>query len=311
MAGYVRPRRGFRYAARKIAEHWQFYLLMLLPLTYIIIFAYIPMPGVLMAFQRYSPSKGLFGSEWVGLQYFQQFFSSPSSLGIILNTLWIGFYSLVASFPLPILLAIGLNEVGCKPFKKSVQMITYAPYFISTVVIVGMIIQFTDLRSGFFNRLVTMFGGEPINFMSEPDMFASIYVWSGVWQTTGYSAIIYLAALAGINKELQEAAIVDGATRLKRIWHVDLPCIRQQIFILLIFSVSNILGVGFEKVYLMQNTMNASASEVIATFVYKVGLINADYGFSTAVGLFNTLVSVILLVVTNTIVKRLSETSIW
>lgn len=298
---------------RKILAHWQYYLLLALPLTYIIVFAYIPMPGVLMAFQRFSVKKGLFGSPWVGLANFRQFLSSPSSLQIIFNSLRIGIYSLVAGFPIPILLAIGLNEVGSRRFKKSVQMITYAPYFISTVVIVGMILQLTNLRTGLLNKLIVMFGGSPVDFMSKPGMFSSIYVWSGVWQGTGYSAIIYLAALAGVSKELQEAAIVDGASRLKRIWHVDLPCIRHQILILFIFSMSGIINVGFDKAFLLQNTLNASASEVIATFVYKVALVNAnaDYGFSQAVALFNTIVSVILLLLTNFVVKRLSETSIW
>ena len=296
---------------KKMKNHWRFYLIIFLPLAYIIIFAYVPMPGILMAFERFSPSKGLFGSPWVGLKYFEQFFSSPSSVKIIWNTLAIGVYSLVAGFPFPILLAIGLNEVGSKGFKKTVQMVTYAPYFISTVVMVGMLMQFLDPRIGMINQLTSVFGIEPVNFMGKPKMFRSIYVWSGIWQGTGYSAIIYLAALSGVSKELQEAAIVDGASRVKRIWHVDLPAIRSQIVILLIFSVGSIMNVGYEKVYLMQNSLNASTSEVISTFVYKVGLVNADYSFSTAVGLFNSLISIILLTGTNFISKKLTDTGLW
>ena len=301
-------RNNFR---KRIRQSWQFYLMMLLPMAYIIIFAYIPMPGILMAFERYSPVKGLFGSRWIGLQNFNQFFATPSGPRIIINTLRLGIYTLIAGFPIPILLAIGLNEVGGTVFKKTVQMATYAPYFISTVVVVGIIFQITSLRSGVINTIIQALGHDRINFMSSPRLFPSLYVWSGIWQNSGYSAIIYLAALAGVDKEIQEAAIVDGASRLKRIWHIDIPAISTQILIILIFSVSGILGVGFEKVYLLQNTLNITTSEVIATFVYKVGLINADYGFSTAVGLFNTVISLILLLTTNAIVKKLSDTGIW
>lgn len=296
---------------RKCRQHWQFYVLIFLPLLYIIIFCYIPMPGVLMAFERYSPSKGLFGSQWVGLTYFKQFFSSPSSLSVLWNTLRIGVTSLVLGFPVPILLAIGLNEIGSQKFKKSVQMITYAPYFISTVVMVGILMQITDPRLGILNHVIEFFGGEAINFMGDPDKFDMVYVLSGIWQNAGYSAVIYVAALAGVDKEVQEAAIVDGVSRLQRIWHVDLPAIRSQIIILLIFNVGSVLNVGYEKVYLMQNDMNIQASEVISTFVYKVGLVNADYGFSTAVGLLNAVISLILLTATNAIAKKFSETSIW
>lgn len=296
---------------KKFLSHWQFYLIIALPLLYIIVFCYVPMYGVLMAFQRFSPSKGIWGSTWVGLQNFQQFFSSPSSVKTIWNTLVIGVYSLVAGFPIPIILAVALNEVGNRFFKKTVQMVTYAPYFISTVVLVGMMFQIMDLRNGIVNHFITALGGEAINFMGEANLFRHIYVWSGIWQGAGYSSIIYIAALAGVSKELQEAAIIDGATRLKRIWHVDLPAIAPQIIILLIFNVGSVMGVGYEKVLLMQNSLNTSKSEVISTFVYKVGLVNADYGFSTAVGLFNSLISIILLTSTNFIAKKLSDTSLW
>ena len=296
---------------KSLKKQWQFYLLIALPLIYIIVFCYIPMPGVLMAFERYSPSKGLLGSQWVGMKNFKQFFSSPSSLRIIWNTLRLGLYSLIAGFPIPIIFAIAVNEISAKKYKKFVQMVTYAPYFISTVVLVGILSQITDIRLGIINQFITMLGGKTINFMGEPKMFDHLYVWSGIWQSMGYNSVIYIAALTGVSKELQEAAIVDGASRLQRIWHVDLPAIRTQIIVLLIFNVGSVLNIGFEKIYLMQNTLNQQTSEVIATFVYKVGLVNADYGFSAAVGLFNAVVSIILLTATNTVAKRVSDTSIW
>ena len=306
------PHKGFGYRwRRKVVKHWRFYVLIALPLAYIIVFAYIPMPGILMAFQRYSPSKGLFGSTWVGLTYFRQFFSSPSSWSVIWNTFRIGFKSLLFGFPVPILLAIALNEIGSAKFRKSVQMITYAPYFISTVVLVGILTQITDPRLGVLNKLLEICGGTAINFMGNPKMFDGLYILSGIWQGAGYSAVIYIAALSGVSREVQEAAIVDGVTRLKRIWHVDLPSIRPQIIILLIFSVGSVLNVGFEKIYLMQNNLNIQASEVIPTFVYKVGLVNADYGFSTAVGLLSAVIGMILLSGTNAIAKRMTDTGIW
>lgn len=291
--------------------NWQFWAIVAVPLIYVILFAYVPMGGIIMAFKDYSIRKGIWGSDWVGLAYFRQFLMSPSSSKVIINTLVLGFYSLLASFPIPILLAVCLNEIGSVKFKKTVQMITYAPYFISTVVMVGILMQITDLRTGLLNNLIVLLGGKPINFFGDPKMFRHLYVWSGVWQTAGYSAIIYIAALAGVNPELKEAALCDGATRLERIWHVDLPAIRPTIVTMLIFACGNMINIGFDKVYLMQNDMNASTSEVISTFVYKVGLVNANYGFSTAAGLFQSLVSFIMLVVVNQISKKITETSLW
>ena len=296
---------------RLMKRHWQFYLLIALPLLYIIIFCYVPMPGILMAFERYSPSKGLLGSQWVGFQNFKQFFASPSNTRIIWNTLRIGLYSLIAGFPIPIILAIAVNEVANKRFKKTVQMVTYAPYFISTVVLVGILSQITDPRLGIINKIIVLLGGNAINFMGNPKMFDHLYVWSGIWQGVGYSSVIYIAALAGVSKELQEAAVVDGAARWERILHVDLPSIRPQIVILLIFNVGNVLNIGYEKVYLMQNDLNIQKSEIISTFVYKVGLVNADYGFSAAVGLFNALISIVLIMIANAVAKKTAETSIW
>ena len=264
-----------------------------------------------MAFKDYSPRRGIWDSPWVGFKWFQQFLTTPSGITVIYNTLRLGLYSLVAGFPVPILLAIGLNEIRSVTFKKSVQMMTYAPYFISVVVLVGMLMQLTDLRTGVINRIIMLFGGEAVNFFGSPTLFPHLYVWSGIWQTAGYSSIIYIAALAGVSKELQEAAIVDGASRLQRIWHVDLSGIRPTIVILLIFNCGSIMSIGFEKVFLIQNPINMSSAEVISTFVYKVGLQNANYSFSTAVGLFNSIVSFVLMILVNKFSKKLTGTSVW
>lgn len=293
------------------SSNWQFWVIIALPVLYAVVFAYIPMGGIVMAFQNYSIRSGILGSEWVGLKYFKQFLLSPSSSKVILNTLILGIYSLAINFPIPIILAIGLNEMRAVKYKKFIQMITYAPYFISTVVLVGMMMQMMDLRTGIFNNILGLFGIGPINFFGDVKIFRSLYVFSGLWQTAGYSAIIYIAALAGVSPELQEAAICDGASRMQRIWHVDLPCILPTIVTMLIFNCGSIMNIGLDKVYLMQNSMNLAKSEVISTFVYKVGLVNSDFGFSTAAGLFNSLVSFTLLVTVNKLAKKLTETSLW
>lgn len=290
---------------------WQFWLLIALPLIYIIIFNYIPMAGIILAFKNYNSSLGIFKSPNVGLQFFEQFLKTPSSNRIIWNTLRIGLYSLAIGFPFPILLAVLLNEVSIVPFKKTVQMVTYAPYFISTVVLVGMLMQLTDLRNGIINQIIVAMGGKAINFFGKGRIFDHLYVWSGVWQGAGYGSIIYIAALTGVSQELKEAAIVDGATRLKRIWHVDLPSIAPTIVMMLIFNVGSIMNIGFEKVYLMQNPVNKQMSDIISTFVYRVGLENGNYSFSTAIGVFNSVISLILFFIANTLSKKLTETSIW
>jgi putative aldouronate transport system permease protein len=299
------------YVSKVLRFHWPLYLLLLPPVLYIFIFHYVPIYGVMLAFKQYQPLKGILGSPWVGFAHFEQFFSSPSSWRIIRNTVTISLYSLVAGFPLPILLAVALNEVRNQWFKKTVQMVTYAPYFISSVVLVGIVMQVLDPRVGLINQFIVLFGGEPVNFMGKSEYFKSIYVWMGIWQGTGYSAIIYLAALAGVSKDLQEAAIIDGASKIRRIWHVDLPSIRPTIVILLVLSFGGIMNVGFETIYLMQNNLNLSTSEIISTYVYKVGLINSNYGFSTAIGLFNSVINFILLVSANFFARRLTDSGLW
>ena len=293
------------------SANWQFWVIIAVPIIYAIIFAYIPMAGIVLAFQDFSIRKGIFGSEWVGLRYFKQFLTSTSSVLVIKNTLILGIYSFLASFPVPILLAIGINEMRAKRYKKAVQMVTYAPYFISIVVLVGMMMQMMDLRSGIINVFIQKLGFSPINFFGDPKIFRHLYVWSGVWQSAGYASIIYLAALSGVSKELQEAAIVDGANRVKRILHVDIPAILPTIIIMLIFNCASIVSIGLDKVLLMQNSLNASVSEVISTFVYKVGVVNSNIGFSTAAGLFQSVVSFVLLVIVNRVCKKITENSLW
>ena len=218
---------------------------------------------------------------------------------------------MIANFPIPILLAIAINEIGNRKFKKTMQMVTYAPYFISVVVLVGMMMQMMDLRTGIINVLLQKVGIDAINFFGDAGIFRHLYVWSGVWQTAGYSSIIYVAALAGVSPELQEAAIVDGATRVQRILHVDIPAIMPTVIIMLIFNCSNIVSIGMDKIYLMQNSLNTSVSEVISTFVYKVGVVNSNFSYSTAAGLFQSIVAFALLVIVNQICKKVTETSLW
>lgn len=293
------------------SSNWQFWAIIALPVIYAIVFAYIPMGGIIIAFKDYSIRKGILGSSWVGLKYFKQFLTSPNSVLVIKNTFILGIYTLLANFPIPVLLAIAINEIGNKRFKKTMQMVTYAPYFISVVVLVGMMMQMMDLRSGIINVLLQKIGINPINFFGDAGIFRHLYVWSGVWQTAGYSSIIYVAALSGVSPELQEAAIVDGASRVQRILHVDIPAIMPTVIIMLIFNCSNIVSIGMDKIYLMQNSLNTSVSEVISTFVYKVGVVNSNFGFSTAAGLFQSVVAFALLVIVNQICKKITETSLW
>ena len=296
---------------RRMQRQWQLYLFLLLPVACVVIFNYVPMYGIVLAFKNYRPNKGILGSPWVGMKYFNQFFNSPSFLLLLKNTLILSLYSLLASLPVPILLALCLNEVRIPWFKKTVQMVTYAPYFISTVVMVGMLIQLMNIRSGFFNHLIQIFGGTPVDFMAIPSLFRTIYVFSGVWQGMGYSAVIYIAALSNVDPQLYEAAIIDGANRLQKIIHIDIPAILPTIVLMLIMSLGNVMSIGAEKVYLMQNNLNLSTSEIISTYVYKIGLINGQFSLSTAVGLFNSVINFVLIVIVNTIARRLGDTSLW
>ncbi len=307
----IKIRYGRNSAIRKMLRHWQLYFVILLPLTYIIIFQYMPMYGVQIAFKDYMVTKGFSGSPWVGFKHFQIFMESYQFQRLVTNTIGISFYSLVAGFPIPIILALSLNSSLNARFKKTVQMITYAPHFISMVVMVSIIMQLLAPRAGLVNNIMGLFGMDQVNFMGNARYFKSIYVWSGIWQSMGYASIIYIAALSGINQSLYEAAIVDGATRLQRILHIDIPGIMPTATIMLILSMGQIMNVGFEKIYLMQNPMNMSASDVIATYVYRLGLLGAQYSFSAAVGLFNSVINLILLVSVNQFARKYSEASLW
>ncbi len=296
---------------RKIKRHWQLYFVVVIPVILLLIFSYGPMYGLQIAFKDFSASLGIWESEWVGLKHFETFLTSHQFPRLIKNTLGISLYTLAAGFPIPIILAISLNECQDRLYKKTVQMFTYAPHFISTVVMAGIILMFLAPRSGLLNQFITLFGGTATDFMAEPAYFKSIYVWSGIWQNMGYSSIIYLSALSGIDPALHEAALVDGATKLKRIWHIDLPGIMPTITILLIMETGRIMSVGYEKIYLLQNSINMSASDVISTYVYRLGIEQAQYSFSTAVGLFNSVINCILLVAVNSFARRFGETSLW
>lgn len=295
-----------------VKRNYCLYLFLIPAVVFIGIFCYAPMYGILMAFQDYSPSKGIAGSAWVGLKWFQTFFSMPRFWQIVKNTLVISLYSLIVGFPIPILLALMINSVKSSRFKKITQTVTYMPHFISTVILVGMMSVFLSPRSGFLNHLITVLGGpEDLYYMGSTAAFPHLYVWSGIWKDMGWSSIIYLAALSGVDQELHEAAMVDGASKLKRIIHIDLPAIIPTMVILLIMNTGSIMNIGYEKVFLMQNDLNVTASEVISTYVYKIGLKQQQYSYSAAIGLFNNIVNFFLLVVVNKISKKISGSSLW
>lgn len=296
---------------KKILKNIQLYVLILPTFLYFAIFHYGPMYGIQIAFKDFIPTKGIWGSPWVGLKHLQYFFNSHYFWIVLKNTVGLALYTMVAGFPIPIILALMLNEVKNARFKRTLQTVTYAPHFISMVVLVGMILAFLSPSSGIINTLIKYIGGQPVSFMTKSDYFKHIYVWSGIWQNAGWSSIVYLAALSGVDTQLHEAAVIDGATRLERIWHINIPGILPTMVILLILNAGGIMSVGFEKVFLMQNPLNVEVSEVISTYVYKMGLQNAQYSFSSAVGLFNSLVNFIILVLVNSIAKRLNETSLW
>ncbi|GAB2662815.1 ABC transporter permease [Kribbella swartbergensis] len=306
------PRPSRRTQARRsLRRHWQLYLLVVVPLAYFVIFKYIPIANAVIAFKNYSPVKGPWGSEWVGFRNFELFFANPVFWTLVKNTFILAAYTVLASFPIPIILAIALNEIRNGRFKKVVQLVTYAPYFISTVVVVSMTILVLSPRLGFVNDAIGLFGVPAVDFLGNPDYFRHIYVWSDVWQTTGYSAVIYLAALAGIDPALHESAKIDGATRLQRIWHVDLPGIMPTAVIILVLGVGNIMSIGFEKAFLLQNPLNLAQSEIIATYVYKTGLLNADFSMATAIGLFNSVINLFLLLGVNFAAKRITGNGLW
>ena len=296
---------------KNLRKYWQYYILLLPALAYFLIFCYGPMYGAQIAFRNFNARDGITGSAWVGFAHFERFFRSPYFGSLLRNTFVISIYGLLACFPLPILLALSLNELKGTKVKKLAQTVTYAPYFISTVVMCGMLIAFLNPNTGIINKLIAALGGEPVPFLSEAALFPSIYVWSGVWQGMGWSSIIYIAALSGVDPQLLEAATLDGATRWQKIWYVNLPALMPTIVIMLIMNCGSLLSVGYEKAFLLQNALNLETSEVISTYVYKTGLVSAQYSFSTAIGLFNSVVNLILLVTVNAVSRRIGENSLW
>ena len=286
-------------------------LLVLLPVLYFIIFHYVPMYGLQIAFKRYSPGRGIWGSPWVGLKWFEQFFGSYFAGRLIRNVLLLNIYSLLWGFPLPILFALLLNEVKNGIFKRVVQTISYMPHFIPVVVVVGMVFSFLSVNGGIVNVMLEHLGIEPINFMSEPKWFRTIYIASGVWQSFGWGSIIYLAALSGIDTEQYEAARIDGANRIQQIVHITIPGILPTVIILLILQCGRMMSVGYEKIILMYNTATYEVADVISTYVYRNGILGGEFSFSTAVDLFNNVCNCLLLVTINWISRKVSDISLW
>lgn len=299
-----------RAIGKELTSHKTLYLMMVPIIAYYIIFHYAPMYGAQIAFRDYRPKSGFLGSEWVGLENFQNFFGSVFAGRVIRNTVLLSLYNLLWGFPMPILLALMLNEVRVSGFKRTVQTLTYLPHFISMVVVCGMITDFTT-TNGVFNDAVELLGFTRTNFLLDAKYFRTVYISSGIWQEIGWGSIIYLAAMTGIDPQLYEAATIDGAGRFRQVFSVTLPSILPTIVILLILRVGNVMNVGFEKVYLLQNSANLEASDVISTYVYRRGLIDQDYSFSTAVGLFNSLINFVLIIATNAVSNRLTQTSLW
>lgn len=299
-----------RFKTSKVYKYRQYYLLLLPAFIYVLIFCYGPMYGLQIAFKDYKMSLGILGSKWIGFRNFTDFFGSYYFTTLLKNTFILSFSMLVFSFPIPIIVALIINELGGR-FKRVVQTVLYAPHFISTVVLVGMITILFSPSMGIVNTALKALGFDSIYFMGSPEWFRPLYVGSGIWQDMGWNAIVYIAALAGVDPSLHEAAELDGATRLQRIIHINLPCIMPTIIIMLIMQMGSIATVSYEKVFLMQNDLNMAVSEVISTYVYKRGLVNNNYSFATAVGLFNNLINVAMLVIANTVSKKFSETSLF
>lgn len=310
MINTVSPMKKF---LRNCGKRWQLFLFLLPAVVYILIFAYYPMFGVQIAFRNYQPRGGIWNSPWVGLKHFEKFFKSYQFGRVLTNTLAISFYSLLMNFPLSIIMALCINTVRNAKFKKMVQTITYMPHFISVVVMVGVLIRFFNPTLGVLSKMIQSLGGTDRDLMGVPSAIPHLYVWSGIWQNAGWSTILYLSALTAVDPQLHEAAIVDGATRMHRVWHIDVPTIVPVIVISLIMNCGSILSVGTEKMLLMQNSLNRSTTEVIATYVYNQGIAagSPKYSYATAIGLMNSVISFILIVTVNGICKKLNETSLF
>lgn len=301
-----------RYAWKKaLGRDWQLLVLCLLPVMYYIVFHYLPMYGVQIAFKNYIAAKGITGSPWVGFDHFKRFFKSYQFWPLIKNTLTLSVSQLIFGFPVPIILAIMLNQMRHQRFKKFVQTVTYCPHFISIIVMTGMLYIFLSPRNGLVNLAVKAFGHDAVFFLGDPKWFRPIFILSGIWQNAGWSAIIYIAALAAISPDLYEAAQIDGANKFQIVRHIDIPGILPTAVMMFILEIGKIMNIGFQKAYLMQNGLNISTSEIIPTYIYKIGLINAQFSYSAAISLFNNIINIILLVSVNRIAQRTSENSLW
>lgn len=308
---HTREKRKRHWLIRDLTQHYQLLLLILPAIAMVILFNYVPMYGIQLAFKDYRVADGIWGSKWVGFKHFRRFFDSYYFTTVIRNTLVISILTIIVGFVFPLVFALMLNEVKNSRFKKLVQTVTYAPHFISVTVMVGMLFAFLSPTSGIINVIIQWFGGEPIAFMQEESWFVPVYLISEQWQNLGWGAIIYIAVLSSVDTELYEAAAIDGATRMQRIRHINLPCLKPTAMIMLIMSTGSVLGVGFEKVYLMQTPLNLSVSEVLSTYVYKIGLVNSQYEFSTAVGLFTSVINLVVLLIVNRISRKIGEESLW
>lgn len=309
--GKKKTKKSFSYRLKKdLSEHWQLYLMALPVIIYFLVFNYAPMAGIIMAFQKFSMRKGIFGSPFIGFANFERFFTSPNFWRLLKNTLLISFYGLIFSFPLPIVFALCLNEVRNTKFKKIVQTISYLPYFISVVVVVSILYDFGK-SSGLITNIAEFFGWTGGAVISSPSWFRTLYIGSNLWQHLGYNSIIFISALAAIDPTLYEAATIDGANRWQQTLHVTLPGIASTIVVLLILRLGQIMGVGYEKIILMYGPSTYETGDVISSYVYRMGLLNSDYAYSTAVNLFNSVINLIVLSTANFISRKVNETSIW
>ncbi len=307
--------RKSRGMGSQIRKHWQLYVFLLVPMAYILIFKYLPMNGLVIAFKEYKVRSGIWGSEWVGVEYFTKFFKSYQFVRVLVNTLVLSIYSIAAGFPVPILFALMINSLNGGIVKKSVQAIVTLPYFISTAVMVGIILQVFNSQSGIYGILYKSISGLTVpNILGSSSAFRHLYVWTGVWQSFGWDSIIYIAALSAVDPSLHEAAQLDGANRVQRVVYVDFPAILPTVIIMLILRLGQMMNIGFEKVYLMQNSMNLETSQIIATYVYEVGLSGSgmsNFSYATAIGMFNSLINLILIISVNQISRKVSDTSLW
>lgn len=309
MKDMTKPRKG-NYILLDIKRNKYIYIMLLVVVAWYVIFCYVPMYGAIIAFKDYSIGRGIFNSPWVGFKHFDSFFSDINFMRVVRNTFLINIYDILWGFPAPIIMALLLNEVRNQYFKKTIQTLSYLPYFISMVVVCGIIVDFTS-TNGIINQLLSNFGFEKVNLLSKSEFFRTVYISSGIWQNVGWGSIIYLAALTNISPELYESAVIDGAGRWKQLIHITLPGIASTIIVLLILRMGSIMSVGFEKIILLYNPLTYETADVIASYVYRKGLLNADYSYSTAIGLMNSVINFLFLVVSNWLSRRYTESSLW